>query len=142
MNIVQTLDTNTPPDGPPVDPPVPDDLVIADWIDPRDPDFAPARTVGDVRCAIGEWLASLPDCDWFCPLVFAAKDGRLFMADVKAVVRPAMPDEVRNAVEHAKEWESDMAKFMLEDRIKTLDGYLSKPAFMDPPAPAEKGGAP
>lgn len=124
MNGVQTPNTNTPPDVPPVDPPVPDDLLISDWIDPRDPDFTPARSVGDVRCAIGEWFSSLPDSDWFCPLVFVAENGRLYTAEVGAVVRPATPAEVRNAVEHAKEWETDQAEDMLEDQLKTLDGYL------------------
>ena len=115
------------PETPLADQPVPDDLLIDDWIEDSDPDLelASARTVGEVRLAIGEWFSSLPDYHWFWPLVFAAKDGKVYTAEVGAVVRLATPDEVGGAVENAKERERDMAELLM-DRIKALDGYAKK----------------
>lgn len=79
-----------------------------------------------MRRGFEEWYDRLRLSQRFCAVFFAARDGRLYMADVGMIVRPATPDEARNAVENAKEWESDLAMFTLEDRIKTLDGYLGK----------------
>ena len=111
-----------------VDQSVTDDLVIDDWIEAGDPDLelASARTVGDLRRGVEDWHCQFALSQQFCPVVFAAKGGRLYTADVGLVVRPATPDEVRGAVESAKEYERDMAEFMLKDRLETLDGYLNK----------------
>ncbi len=116
------------PDAPVVDQSVTDDLVIDDWIEAGDPDLelASARTVGDVRRGIEDWHCRFALSQQFYPVVFAAKGGRLYTADVGMIVRPATPDEVRGAVENAKEYERDMAEFMLKDRMETLDGYLGK----------------
>ena len=115
----------TPPAPPsPVEPPVPDDLAITDCIEAGDPDLdlACAGTVGDLRDGFERWYDRIALSAQFGTVVFAAQDGRLLAAEVGLLVRPAMPEEVRDAVESAKEWE----RYLRDDRLKELDGYAER----------------
>jgi hypothetical protein len=113
---------NRAPAPPSADSLVQDDLVSDNWVYDCNCDHACARTVGNLRRGIEKWYSRVPLSAQFCPVVFLAKDGRLYTADTGVIVRPATPDEVREAVEGAKELESDT----LEDRFAELDGYLGQ----------------
>ena len=126
MIATTTAAVTQPPAAPLGHPAVPDDLRVADWISTSDPDLEldTDQTVGDVRQSYRDLY--LADCESqnYPPALFAGANGQVYAAEIGVVVRPATPEEVREAVEAEKESALDAAV----SRAKRLDGYLTAPA--------------
>ena len=97
-----------------------------DWLDTSDPELEAddLKTVGDVRQAFYEVYLFGCESQAWPPAIFAAADGRVYAAEVGVVVRPATPEEVREAVEEVRASTLDTAR----GRVETLDRYLIAPA--------------
>jgi hypothetical protein len=78
------------------------------------------QTVADVRQAFDDVYLAECDCKDWPPAVFVGADGRVYAAEIGVVVRPATPEEVREAAEAAKESALNAAA----SRVEKLDGYL------------------
>lgn len=105
---------------------VPDDLRVADWLYASDPELEAddLKTVGDVRQAFHDVYLSDSYSQCWSPAVFTGTDGRVYAAEIGVVVRPATPEEVREAVEEVRASTLNAAR----SRVETLDRYLSAPA--------------
>ena len=121
-STAETRTAGTPPDST-----IPDDLRVVDWLDTGDPelelDAGDTETVGDVRQAFYDVYLSACESQAWPPAIFAA-DGRVYAAEIGVVVRPATPEEVREAVEEVRGSTLNAAR----SRVETLDRYLNAPA--------------
>ena len=132
MSDHTTTSDPRPHAAPPGNLAVPDDLLIADWIESSNLDLeledhdsllsgGEPQTVADVRQAFNEVYLAECDCEDYPLAIFVGADGRAYAAEIDVVIRPATPEEVEEAVEDAKETALSAAT----SRVEKLDGYLS-----------------